>query len=268
MQPLPDQKVETVAYLYKKQSFLPTLVYGLNWLDIATGTNVRMSASIKDVKIDRFIAILESWGNTNMRSAGMTWLEAPRFPFLQTGEFFPENRPINQTRPSISKRINFRSAFSKPPKVICFFTMLDLANGYDWCTKVFPLDIDTKGFTINITSLLNTSLLSARARWLAHPADQPKVASGRFSTADVGNRKPGQADNSAAKTFGVTFGKVPKVFLALDEINFVYNKDLTCKLGLSNVTMSALTWSLQSWVNASMNGAGASYFAWEEAIQT
>lgn len=268
VQPLPDQKAESVVYLYKKQPFSPALVYGLNWIDVAAGTDLRLAASIKDVKTDRFTAVLSSWGNGNLRSGGITWLEAQRFPYLQSGEFVPENRPINGPRPRISKRVAFASVFSKPPKVVCFFTMLDLANGFDWCSKVFPSDIDTKRFTINITSQANAALLSARAMWLAYPSDQTKVASGRFSTADVVNRTQGQADNFAVKSFGLTFGKVPKVFLALDEINFVGSKDLTCKVGLTNVTTTALTWSLQSWVNGSMIGAGASYFAWEEAIQT
>ena len=268
VQPLPDQKAESVLYLYKKQPFLPALVYGLNWIDVAAGTDLRISASIKDVKIDRFTGMLTSWSNGNLQSGGMTWLEAQRFPFLQSGEFAPEGRPTNGPRPSISKRVPFASTFSKPPKVVCFFTMLDLTNGFDWCTKVSPSDIDTKGFTINITSLPNTGLLSARATWLAYPSDQAKVASGRFSTADIANRKPTQADNNAVKSFATPFSKVPKVFLALDEINFAGNKDLTCKLSLTNVTSSAMTWSIQSWVNESLIGSGASFFAWEEAIQS
>ena len=95
VQPLPDQKAETLMYLFKKGPFVSTLLHGLIWIDVAAGTDMRIAVSTKDVKTDQFTAVIRSWGDTKLRSAGMTWFEPQRFPFLQTGEFVPEKRSIN-----------------------------------------------------------------------------------------------------------------------------------------------------------------------------
>ncbi|MCJ1396127.1 hypothetical protein MMC18_009016 [Xylographa bjoerkii] len=263
---VPTPTTESVLYFYKKHSSITPLAYGLNWLDVDKGADIRIKAVVSDIQQDRFTAALESWEDTKLYAAGMTWLEVSRFPFLQTGAFNTEEvRPWNQPRAKTSKRVDFKASFSSPPRVVCFFTSLHMSNEYDFCAKAFPSDIDNNGFTINISAWSDTILYSGGATWLAYPSDQLKIASGRFSTAEVGPLSKPQADNSTTKEWGMQFSKVPKVFMALDELSYGREKNLRCRLSTSSVTPTELTWHLQSWEDSIMYQSGASYFAWEEA---
>ena len=262
---VPTQKYESVLYFYKKHSSITSLAYGLNWLNVDHGADIRVKAVISNIQQDRFLAALESWEDTKLYAAGMTFLEVARFPFLQVGAFNTEVvRPWNQPRAKTSKRIEFQVAFSSPPRVVCFFTSLHISNEHDLRAKVFPTDIDNNGFTINISTWSDTILYTGGATWLAYPSDQAKIASGRFSTVDIRPRNKPQAESSATKAWGIQFSRIPKVFMALDELNYQHAKNLRCRLSTSSVTPTGMTWHLQSWEDSVMYQSGASYFAWEE----
>ncbi|KAI4209521.1 MAG: hypothetical protein LQ351_007556 [Letrouitia transgressa] len=259
--------IESIKYFYKGFESAPTLLYGLYWLDLEAGADIYVRASPQDIGRDHFIARIEALGGAKLKAAGMTWLEVPRFPFLQTGVFdTKEVHPWSQPRANTTKRINFEKRFSNPPRVVCFFTSLNIADGHDWRAKVFPSLIDEAGFTINISTWSDTMLYAGEAAWLAHPFDQPKVTSGRFSTAEAELGTAPRASVSKVKRFDVHFDKVPKVFLALDELHYEHGKDLKCNVSLSSATPDAMTWNLQAGANSAMHSSGASFFVWEEAL--
>ena len=258
---------EAIFYFYKGFASSPRLVCGLYWLDIERGADAHIRAVTKNIQRDHFTAALETWGETKLRAAGMTWLEVPRFPFLQTGVFSTEEvRPWNQPRAKTSKRIDFDAPFLNSPQVVCFFTSLDMADGHDWRAEVFPSEIDVKGFTINVSTWSNTILYSSGVAWLAHPSsNQTKVASGRFSAADNASSNEPQTSSSMVKEWGVQFERIPKVFIALDKVDYEYERDIKCRLSLSSVTPTEMTWNLEAWGDSVTHSSGASYFAWEEA---
>ena len=266
--PLATVKAESVHYFYKRFSSITPLAYGLNWLDVDKGTDIRVKAEISKVQQDRFTATLGSWDDTKLHAAGMTWLEVARFPFLQTGVFSTDEvRPRNQPRVNTSKRIEFQAPFQSSPKVVCFLTSLHMSNEYDSRVKVSSSGIDGNGFTINIGTWSDSILYSAGATWLAYPSGEAKVASGRFSTGDVLPQGKLRVESSTVKEWGMQFSRVPKVFMALDELHYGRGKNLRWRLKTSNVTRTGISWHLQTWEDSVMYHSGASYFAWEEALQ-
>lgn len=259
----PQEINETEVYLSKKYDQPPALVIGLNTLDINASRNIRIRASAKNILRNKFTAGLNCWGDTILYSAGMTWLELPRFPGFQTGAFSTQEvRPWSQPQLQTSKRINFATAFSSPPMVICFFTSLDMSKDSNWRASVYSTDIDKSGFTIHIDSWADTTFYSGDATWLAYPADTPNVTSGRFSTLDIRPWDQPRSDNSGTESWGIQFSKVPKVFMALDRLDYQKGKNLRFRLSTSNVTQDGITWHLQSWADSVMYSTGASYFAW------
>ena len=62
-----------------------------------------------------------------------------------------------------------------------------------------------------------------------------------------------------AKSFG---GKVPKIMMALDELDYKCDHNLRVRLGTSQVSSDSMYWHLQSWEDSVMYAAGASYFGW------
>ena len=259
----PQQTNETEVYLSKKYNQPPALAVGLNTLDIDASRNIRITAIAKNILQDKFTAGLNCWADTILYSAGMTWLELPRFLGFQTGAFSTQEvRPWNQPQLQNSKRINFATAFSSPPRVICFLTCLDMSKDSNWRASVYSTDIDKSGFTIHIDSWADTTFYSGSATWLAYPADTPNVTSGRFSTSDIRPWNQPWSDNSGTKSWGIQFSKVPKVFMALDQLDYQKGKNLRFRLSTSNVTQDGITWHLQTWADSVMYTTGASYFAW------
>ena len=257
----------TEKYFYEKYPSVPALPLGLTMLDIDAGANIRVSAVAQNITQEKFTASLNTWADTTLWSAGLTWLEAsPRFTYLRTGTFHTgEIRPWNAPQLENKKRITFATPFkdAQPPKIVCFLNLLDIDRNTNWRVKAYASDIDANGFTIHVDTWADTILYSAGVTWLAYPADTPGVASGHFSTEDVRPWNKPQSENSATASFAKPFTGAPKVLMALDSLDYEHGKNLRLRLSTSAVTPKGVTWHLQSWWDSIMYRAGASYFAWE-----
>ncbi|OJJ35931.1 hypothetical protein ASPWEDRAFT_134451 [Aspergillus wentii DTO 134E9] len=262
----PRQDYKTEKYYHEKYASPPPLILGLNHLDMSGQHNARVQLAALDQGKEKFSARIRTWGDSVLNSAGMTWLEAgPKFDFLQQGtvELKDMSRwPINKG--SSWKWIWFPRRFKTTPKVVPFIQSFDLDQKTGWRFKVYASRIRTNGCYIYVQSWDNTKIADAKVSWLAYPADQPGITSGRFSTNDVRSYKHPQADNSGTVKFDKPFAKLPKLLVALDEIDYSPQKDLRVRVGNSMVTERSFDWNLQSWGDSIMNCAGASYLAWGE----
>ena len=194
----------------------------------------------------------------------MTYLEkSSHFSYMQTGVYnTQETYGWDKQQPQHSKRIDFATPFEAPPKVITWLQSLDMDSCENWRIKVYPSDIDAKGFTIHADACLNTVLYSTGITWLAYPADQPGVASGTFNTHDVRPPPHPQADNWGVFRFPTAFSTTPKVIMAIDSFDYCHHKNLRLHLSMPSVTSTDMTWRLQSWADSTMYSSGASFFAW------
>lgn len=209
---------------------------GLTSLDIDQKANIRIRAFSSDVTQEKFKASLESWADTVLYSASLTWLECSnsRFDYLQTGTYnTQETRPWNNPQLTQSARINFAKPFSSPPKVVTSLQELDMDRSRTWRIRVYATDVDTHGFTVHADSWANSILYSAGVTWLAYPADQPGVTSGKFNTQDVRPWNQPRAENSSTVNFDKAFSKPPKVMMALDSLDYACSKNLRLRLSQS-----------------------------------
>jgi hypothetical protein len=267
VQPLaqPAKEHQKRKVLHQRYPSIPGLVVGLNWLDIDAGHNIRVKAQALSLDQEKFIANINVWSDTVLYSAGMTWLEiGPRFQFVQCGTFDTNGISLeSQLQAQNSKTVTFSTPFHAPPKVVCFLQSVDMGKGKNWRVRAYPSDITDKSFKINIDSWADTVLYHASASWIAYPAEQPGVASGRFSTGDIRPWDEVQKDNSSTVEFSQPFSKAPKVFMALDELDYDAAKNLRLRLSTSEISPTGLRWHLQTWSDSVMYQAGASYFLWE-----
>lgn len=243
---------------------VPELPLGLTSLDIDRCANIRIRALTSEAMTERFKASLQSWADTVLYSASMTFLEkSSRFNYIQTGVYSTqETRPDNQPQPTQSKRIDFATPFAGPPKVITWLQALDMDKSKNWRIKVYPSDIDAQGFTIHADTWGDSILYSAGVTWFAHSADQPGVTSGSFSTNDVRPWDKPQAENYGVYRFPSALSNTPKVIMAIDSLDYDHSKNLRLRLSTSSVTNKEMTWHLQSWSDSIMYSSGASFFAW------
>ncbi|KAH6888402.1 hypothetical protein B0T10DRAFT_529464 [Thelonectria olida] len=260
----PQHNNDKVIYYQKKYDSVPEIPLGITSLDISNAANIRIKASATEATTEKFKASLQSWADTTLYSASLTFLEkSSRFSYIQTGVYSTtETRPWNQPQLTQSKRINFAKPFNAPPKVITWLQSLDMDKNKNWRIKVYPTDIDKTGFTIHADSWADSILYAAGVTWLAYPADQPDVASGKFSTNDIRPWNKPQAENAGVFNFPKAFSKAPKIIMAIDTLDYDHSRNLRVRLSTSSVTKEGVTWHLQSWWDSIMYAAGASFFAW------
>lgn len=260
----PQVANDKVKYYYKKYDDAPELPIGITSLDISQAANIRITASTSEATTENFKASLQSWDDTILYSASMTYLEkSSDFDYIQTGVYNTmETSPGNNPQLKHSKRIRFATPFRAPPKVITWLQSLDMDKSENWRIRVSATDIDKKGFTIHADSWADSILYSAGVTWLAYPADQQGVTSGRIDTRDVRPRQKPQHEKSGVKDFDVEFSKTPKVIMALDSLDYDHSRNLRVRLSAPSVNRTGMSWHLDSWWDSIMYSAGASFFAW------
>ncbi|WKT53671.1 Peptidase, metallopeptidase [Fusarium oxysporum f. sp. vasinfectum] len=260
----PQQDNHKVVHFKKEHDSKPDIPVGITSIDISHKTNIRIKASAMEPTTKGFKASLNSWSDTTLYSASMTFLEkSTRFSYMQTGVYnTKKNGPGDQSRLKHSKRIVFDKPFDAPPKVITWLQALDMDKDKNWRIRVYPTDIDKAGFTIHADSWGDSILYDAGVTWLAYPANQPGVTSGKFSTQDARPWNNPQAENSGIFHFPTAFSETPKVIMALDMLDYDHSRNLRLRLSTSAVTNTGITWHLQSWWDSIMYRSGASFFAW------
>ncbi|KAL8710770.1 MAG: hypothetical protein Q9220_004788 [cf. Caloplaca sp. 1 TL-2023] len=264
----PQEKTTKTKLLWKKYDHPPRIPFGLTSLDVSNDKNIRVIAGAADIAQDKFTASLNSWGDTVLYGASLTYLEAgPGFDYLLTGTFHTtEVSKWQDHKSQVSKRINFQHPFDgQPPKVLCWLTTMDMSKDRNFRIKTFATDIDAKGFTAHIETWDDSILYQAGITWLAYPGNHPNVASGSFGTDDIRHADKPQLENSATIKFaagGGKFDKTPKLAMALTGFDYDHSKNLRLRLSTSAVTKEAMTWHLQAWGDSRMFRGSASYFAW------
>ncbi|KAM0812942.1 hypothetical protein AB5N19_12933 [Seiridium cardinale] len=133
---------------------VPEILIGLTTLDIAQHTNIRIRAFVTNATTKNFTASLQSWADTTLYSASMTYLEKnSHFGYIQRGVYSNnKSRHWNQPCPKQSKRINFATPFRPSPHVMTWLQSLDMDKSKDWRIKVYPSNIDKNGFTFHADS--------------------------------------------------------------------------------------------------------------------
>ena len=234
----------------------PQVAIGLTMLDISNEDGIRISTSVTNISSNQFTIKIDTWANTVIYNAAMSWLalEADD-PYFQIGVFDSQDVRPREKPGNVLHRVNFPRTFESQPKVVVGIRQLDMSN--DWRIRVYTTDIDTKGFTIHAITWGGTILSSVQVTWIAFPANKDGVWSGSFSSEGNPGDFSGQAD------FGITFSKTPSVFMALTEFDFSHDKNLRVKLGTNSVTTTSLGWSISTWHDTVLSMVGGMYMALE-----
>jgi len=246
----------------------PTLPLGFNALDIDRGRNIRCRAYSSDITKNDFVVHVDSWADTILYSAGVSWLNiAPGDLDYQCGQFdTTEDHPSTAPQVLTSRRINFSRPFVTPPKVLSFLHSLDMAKDRNWRVKTYVTDIDAKGFTIHVDSWADTVLYSGGARWIAYPEDHPFVYSGTANTVDVRPpNAPAEVNNKAINFGGTQFRRTPTIFYAFSSLDIDCKVNLRVRAYVDNVSKNGMTWHIDSWAGTILYSAGISYLCIEDS---
>lgn len=260
----PQQDNYKVVYFKKEHNSKPDIPVSIISINISHKTNIRIKASAIEPITKGFKASLNSQSDTTLYLASIMFLEKSiYFSYIQIGIYnTKKNDPGDQLRLKHLKRIIFNKPFDALPKVITWLQALNIDKDKNWRIRVYLTDIDKAGFTIYADLWGNLILYNAGVTWLAYPANQPGVTSGKFSTQDAYPWNNLQAENLGIFYFPMAFSETPKVIMALNMLDYDYNRNLHLRLSTSAVTNTGITWHLQSWWDSIMYRSGASFFAW------
>lgn len=261
----PRPKTSRSIFFAKPYSAPPGLPVGLNMLYIANKSVLRVRSVASNVQNGRFDIAIENWINEKTLYAGAcTWLEVEandsnfQFGKFDTMEDYAWDNPqVHHTR-----LVTFPRAYSAPPKVEVWFSLLELHRNHDRRVKTYTTDVTATSCTIHIESWGDTILNFATATWVAYPADKPNIASGRFSTNDVRPSDHPQLYNNAYVGFkSNVFTSPPRVLMAINSLEFTDSHDLRVLVKASSVSAAGMTWHIDSWADTNLYSTGASYIA-------
>ncbi|KAL8342348.1 hypothetical protein RB601_005013 [Gaeumannomyces tritici] len=201
----------------------PKLAVGLNWLDVANATNIRVHAYAGKLSKASADVHIDTWHDTTLYSAGCTWFTASqsRDPDFQVGEFSTQDdHTWDKPQPNTSRRINFERPYHAPPKVVVWLNQLDMAHDKNWRVKATATGVDAKGFTLHLDTWSNTTLYAAKAAWIAWPT-RPAWPAASFPAG--------------------AFRDTPKVLIALNSLDIDCGKNLRLKLSANSVSKDGMT---------------------------
>ena len=247
---------------------IPSIAVGLNYLDFERNHNLRVKANVSDIDNRGMTAKLESWADTQMYQAGITYFEL--------SEKFKNDVQIGTAAITMGER-NTRHAFARPfaenkaPAVILWFKDLDLDNTKDYSVRSWGYDtrwgeplnpVDSNGFGISTglswgynASLGTPHLYGGEVTWIAVAQDAPGICCGNITSYD----RPARCD------FPRPFTKTPKVLVGFNAVSGKHRYYMRVRSKIISIDQNGFTWDWESWGDdAGRGGAEASYVAYEE----
>lgn len=171
--------------------------------------------------------------------------------------------PDNSALRSDVSHVDFpQGKYTSPPNILVWLTALDLDSKHNWRVRAAARNVTASGFDVVIESWADTVLYSAAVSWVAYPKDQAGVLSGRVSSSDYRDWFPAQTGNQSKVRFTVPFDRpVPKVFVALSELDMDSSRNLRVKVYADKVSDKEFTWHGDAWGDSLLYTVGADWIA-------
>ncbi|KAL8684231.1 MAG: hypothetical protein Q9224_006504 [Gallowayella concinna] len=138
------ENAKRINFPHAFQGKPPKVICWLTTVDMDKNHNWRIKAFATDVDTNGFTAHIETWGDSILYQAAMTWLAYPADqPNVASGLFSTEDiRPWHKPQQENSKTIDYGRNFDKTPKVAMAI------NGFDYDhTKNLRLRLSTSAVT-------------------------------------------------------------------------------------------------------------------------
>lgn len=244
-----DKRFSRAIRLSKGQSGRALCVRtGINALDCdaSRGDNIRFSAGIENVTPDSFDVVGQTWNNSILNDATLTWIEHKEdAKDVQTGwwqQFLSGN---NTTQRGVTNRVTFNTPFDEPPVVVLWLHYLDLRSNSQWRIHTYATGVSRDAFTINIESWNTSQIYKAGVTWIAYKQGKLDIDSGKFAA----DSQRGQRQPHKTREIAFSSGKFvtpPTIFSGLSMIDHTSSKPLKIASVANNVTAKGFTWSLDT----------------------
>lgn len=249
-------KHRSIVNFSKSYKSAPEFITGLNFLDFDNSRNLRIKSTVQAVMPSQAVLSLQSWDDTIQYASGASWFSFPSEDRdFQHGTFTTKDSGAGTTT------ISFDREYSSPPKVLVFFSTLDVDKSANCRVKTYVTDVTTRSFKLFVGTWGNTTLLEAGVSWVAFPTGKQGIATGTFSTEDIRPWNAPRPNNQGTVTFSPAFSKPPKVFLALNKLDIDKNAQTRVRLSQSSISGETMEWHIDSWGNTTLYSGAATYIA-------
>jgi hypothetical protein len=121
--------------------------------------------------------------------------------------------------------------------------------------------ITPTGFDIHIDTWADSVLLGATATWIAYPKFKAGVTSGADDTVKYRDWSPAHAENGRKVAFNAGYDRPPKVYIAVNRLDFDNATDVRFRAAASKVNAQGFQWNVNAWDDTLCYGAGVSWIA-------
>lgn len=238
----------TIGFPKDQYGPAPFVRTGLNAInvDAKPGDNIRLSASIENVTPTSMDVAAETWSNSILNEATLTWIEHKGdAKDLQTG-WWQAGMGSNAQPIFAANRISFNTPFDEPPTIVVWLHYLDLRpNTQQWRVHTYTTNVARDAFTLNVESWAGSQIYKAGVTWIAYKKGKLDIDSGAFATGSQRTQRQPQ------KTRGIEFssGKFvapPTVLSGLSMIDHTALKPLKIASVAKNVNPKGFTWTLDT----------------------
>lgn len=139
-----SQNSKRINFAQPFQGEPPKVICWLTTVDMGKDKNWRIKSYVTDVDTKGFTAHIDSWDDTVMYQAAITWLAYPaNQPNVASGTFSTDDiRPANKPQSENSATVKFAKKFENTPKLAMAL------SGFDYgCNRNLRLRLSTSGVT-------------------------------------------------------------------------------------------------------------------------
>ena len=241
---------------------IPTVAWGLSAVDMGKETNQRVTSYVDNLQPGGFKIHVDTWGDAKFYYGSTNWFY-PGDCDYQTGSFSTEeDHPYTKDQQKTTKKVQFSRPYAATPNVVVWLTAYDIKAGTNIRVKTNADNITGNGFDLHVDTWDDTRLYSAKASWIAYPADKKGVASGNYSTSDIGGRTSKDLSNSKQTNFASgAFDDAPTVVTGINRLDFDKSNNTRIKLSADGISKTGFTWHIDSWSDSVFYSGSAAYIA-------
>ncbi|KAI4254623.1 MAG: hypothetical protein L6R42_007119 [Xanthoria sp. 1 TBL-2021] len=164
-----SQNSKRINFAQPFQGEPPKVICWLTTVDMGKDKNWRIKSYVTDVDTKGFTAHIDSWADTVMYQAAITWLAYPaNQPNVASGTFSTDDiRPANKPQPENSATVKFAKKFENTPKLAMALSGFDYGNNRNLRLRLSTSGVTAEAVTWHLQSWADSVMYRASAAYFA-----------------------------------------------------------------------------------------------------
>ncbi|KAI4279692.1 MAG: hypothetical protein L6R38_004970 [Xanthoria sp. 2 TBL-2021] len=164
-----SQNSKRINFAQPFQGEPPKVICWLTMVDMGKDKNWRIKSYVTDVDTKGFTAHIDSWDDTVMYQAAITWLAYPaNRPNVASGTFSTDDiRPANKPQSENSATVKFAKKFENTPKLAMALSGFDYGNNRNLRLRLSTSGVTAEAVTWHLQSWADSVMYRASAAYFA-----------------------------------------------------------------------------------------------------